>query len=249
MRVSRKTSGACRFESVGRRGEYDVGLWPLPRRSKLRAARSALCKRWPEGSSLHRLVSGAGAHYRARRHVAGARIASPHVNSHSLAHPAGGSRRQRRTVRIHPHALFQTGTSANRGSGFSEGIYHNQVVLEDGVWKLWSVNVDSFYLQYPYEGGWASVKDPDPSTLHQPAPPANDSYPPDIPLNKLGDRARGFRGGTGEMIVWPSVLPMWFNYKNPVSGRVPANYFPDCVTCTLYPNTSMKNHGYLLPPD
>ena len=152
-----------------------------------------------------------------------------------------------RSASIRTH-LFQTGTSANRGSGFSEGVYHNQVVLEDGVWKLWSVNVDSFYLSYPYEGGWASVKDPDPSTLRQPAGPANDNYPPDIPLAKLGDRARGIRGGTGDMIVWPSILPMWFHYKNPVSGRIPPNYNPDCVTCALYPNTSMKNHGYLLPP-
>ena len=50
------------------------------------------------------------------------------------------------------------------------------------------------------------------------------------------------------MIVWPGILPMWFHYKNPVSGRVPENYWPDCVPCVDYPETSMKNHGYLLPP-
>jgi len=41
---------------------------------------------------------------------------------------------------------------------------------------------------------------------------------------------------------------MWFHYKNPVSGRVPEYYWPDCESCTQYPETSMKNHGYLLPP-
>ena len=28
---------------------------------------------------------------------------------------------------------------------------------------------------------------------------------------------------------------MWFHYKNPVSGRVPENYWPDCVPCTQCP--------------
>jgi hypothetical protein len=74
------------------------------------------------------------------------------------------------------------------------------------------------------------------------------TYPPDIPLTKLGDRELGFRGGVGEEISWPGLLPMWFHYRNPVSGRVPDKYWPDCVPCRDYPETSMKNHGYLLPP-
>jgi len=43
-------------------------------------------------------------------------------------------------------------------------------------------------------------------------------------------------------------VPMWFHYRNPVSGRVPQFYWQDCVTCAYAPQTSMKNHGYLLPP-
>jgi hypothetical protein len=133
-------------------------------------------------------------------------------------------------------------------------MYHDQVVLEDGVWKLWSVNIDEFYYSYPYEGGWSSVKDPEPGAGRGRAAGAGgrggqqDPYPPDIPMNKLGDRERGFRGGTGDVIAWPGIVPMWFHYKNPVSGRVPPNYTPDCVTCAQFPETSMKNHGYLLPP-
>ena len=37
--------------------------------------------------------------------------------------------------------------------------------------------------------------------------------------------------------------------RHPVSGRVPEHFWPDCVTCAFAPETSMKNHGYLLPPD
>jgi SnoaL-like domain len=144
--------------------------------------------------------------------------------------------------------LFQPGSSHTRAMGFAGGMYHNQVVLEDGVWRLWSVAIDEHYFSSPtYEGGWSSAKDPAPATAPRPAAQPN-NYPPDIPLMKLGERERGFRGGTGDMIVWPGILPMWFHYKNPVSGRVPEKYWPDCVTCVDYPETSMKNHGYLLPP-
>jgi hypothetical protein len=147
--------------------------------------------------------------------------------------------------------LFQGGSSRTRGSGLNGGMYNDQVVLEDGVWKLWSVNIDEFFFQSPsYEGGWASAKDPAPAAARPAAAQTaqNDPYPPDIPLTKVGDRERGFRGGPGEVIAWPGIAPMWFPYKNPVSGRVPDRYWPDCETCVVAPETSMKNHGYLLPP-
>jgi hypothetical protein len=142
--------------------------------------------------------------------------------------------------------LFQPGSSYTRAMGFGGGMYHDQVVLEDGVWRFWSVVIDEHYFSSPtYEGGWSSARDP--VTPRRPPTP-NTTYPPDIPLTKLGERERGFRGGTGEEIAWPGILPMWFHYRNPVSGRVPDNYWPDCVPCMQHPETSMKNHGYLLPP-
>jgi hypothetical protein len=140
--------------------------------------------------------------------------------------------------------LFQPGSSYTRAMGFGGGMYHDQVVLENGVWKFWSVVIDEHYFSSPtYEGGWSAAK------LTKRAPPTpNTTYPPDIPLTKLGEREVGFRGGVGEEISWPGILPMWFHYRNPVSGRVPEKYWPDCVPCKDYPETSMKNHGYLLPP-
>ena len=40
---------------------------------------------------------------------------------------------------------------------------------------------------------------------------------------------------------------MWFHYKNPVRGRTPPHYWPDCATCTFAPNTSATNNGYPWP--
>jgi hypothetical protein len=148
--------------------------------------------------------------------------------------------------------LLQAGSSRTRGSGLSGGMYNDQVVLEDGVWRLWSVNIDEFFYQsVSYEGGWAAAKVAAPGAQAPRPPAANapaDPYPPDIPLTKLGEREQGFRGGPGETMAWPAILPMWFHYRNPVSGRVPQYYWPDCESCIVNPETSMKNHGYLLPP-
>ncbi len=72
-------------------------------------------------------------------------------------------------------------------------------------------------------------------------------FPPDIPDSALGKRKEGFIGGPGKPINWPDIMPMWFHYKNPVSGRVPELYWPICGTCEVRPDTSMDQHGYTLP--
>jgi hypothetical protein len=41
---------------------------------------------------------------------------------------------------------------------------------------------------------------------------------------------------------------MWFHYRNPVSGRVPEYYWPNCGVCEYAPYLSMEKYGYLLPP-
>jgi hypothetical protein len=146
--------------------------------------------------------------------------------------------------------LFQPVSSRTRALGFSGGMYHDQAILEKGCWKLWNVAIDEHYFTSPdYRGGWAAAKDPPPGAPKPGAAASSTGYPPDIPLAVLGERQKGFQGGTGDPVVWPSILPMWFHYRNPVSGRVPDLYWHDCVTCAYAPETSMKNHGYLLPPD
>jgi hypothetical protein len=68
-------------------------------------------------------------------------------------------------------------------------------------------------------------------------------------LTSLGRRAEHFRGGTGQTLEWPSILPMWFQYTNPVSGRVPEFFQGPCAACAVRPDLLLEANGYQKPPD
>jgi hypothetical protein len=152
--------------------------------------------------------------------------------------------------------LFQPRTSKNAAAtpagfymgGLHGGMYPNdQAVLENGVWRLWSLTIDEHYFATPnWRAGWAGAV----SSAGNPPPPSPllTKYPPDVKISDLGRREEGFRGGTGTTITWPGILPMWFHYRNPVSGRIPDRYWPDCVPCELLPEARMTAHGYQQPP-
>lgn len=154
--------------------------------------------------------------------------------------------------------LFQPRTSKDPArtpgsfymGGLHGGMYPNdQAVLEDGIWRLWSVTIDEHYFASPdWQGGWASAVDRPEGAPPPPPSPLLNKYPPDIKLTDLGRREEGFRGGTGKTVEWPGILPMWFHYRNPVSGRVPERYWPDCVPCEKLPGARMTAHGYQMPP-
>jgi len=151
--------------------------------------------------------------------------------------------------------LFHPGTG-NAGGGLEGGMYpNNQAVLEKGAWKLWSLTIDEPYFSSQFPHGWSRTAPPRPTPAPAPRPagapapvPGAVAYPPDIPLSLLGKRMEKFAGGTGETVRWPGILNMWFHYKNPVSGRVPEHYWPNCGTCEYAPGTSMDKYGYTLPP-
>ena len=163
--------------------------------------------------------------------------------------------------------LFQPRTAKDRASGISGAMYLDQLVLEAGVWRLWSLSLNEPYFTSPdWKGGWSGAKyrAPQPPQPARPRPaPAPGTpekpfgyfgadlvakYPPDVAITALGVRQEHFRGGTGETWEWPMILPMWWHYKNPVSGRTPELYMPDCTPCDFAPDMSMTKHGYVLPP-
>jgi hypothetical protein len=134
---------------------------------------------------------------------------------------------------------------------FWGGMYHDRYVLEDGAWKIWELTLDEPYITPVSwkEGVWAKSKDPAPRPAGSaPRAPSN-STNVDITLVQIGRREEHFSGGPGETLQWPSIMPMWFTYTNPVSGRVPPLHQPDCVPCSLRPDLALSANGYQEPPD
>jgi hypothetical protein len=137
------------------------------------------------------------------------------------------------------------------GASFWGGMYHDRYVLEDGIWRIWELTLDEPYITPVAwkDGVWAKAKDPAPRPAGAaPRPPATNANV-DIPVTALGRREQHFQGGTGVPTPWPAILPMWFTYTNPVSGRVPEYHQSDCVLCELRPDLRLSRHGYQEPPD
>jgi hypothetical protein len=174
--------------------------------------------------------------------------------------------------------LFQPRTGKTVGkagdflaAAFWGGMYHDRYVLEDGSWRIWELTLDEPYITPVAwkDGVWAKSKDPAPRAPRPAAPaaaapgaapagappaaaapaaaPARPGF--DILLTQLGKRQEGFQGGTGTQLQWPSIMPMWFTYTNPVTGRKPELHQPDCVPCSLRPDLALSKNGYQEPPD
>jgi hypothetical protein len=172
-----------------------------------------------------------------------------------------------RSARVRTY-LFHPNTSKTGSSTLFGAIYpDDHLILEDGIWRLWNLSLDEPYFEMPnWKAGWSGAKEKVPSAAPapRPAPPVVDAnapprpqrfigtalvnqYRPDVPITELGRLQEHFRGGTGEPWDWPKILPMWWGYKNPVSGRQPELFLPNCVPCEFSPEMSMEKHGYILP--
>jgi hypothetical protein len=122
--------------------------------------------------------------------------------------------------------------AAPESRGFSDGMYPNNAAkVEDGVWKFDVAAPDQPYFSSPsFKAGWARPADaPLPRAVNRNAIAAQRNFPPDVPRASMPIRHHGSL--PGDTIVWPDIKPMWFSYKNPVSGRVPPLYCPDLKTC------------------
>ena len=145
--------------------------------------------------------------------------------------------------------------NSTKAGAWNSGMYPNEsAVLDHGVWKMnVGGGIDETYFMSPsYRQGWAHpTLGADPMAAAAAAGPTAPrgprvDFPPDIPISALGRRGEGFARGLPNYISWPQIKPMWFHYRNPVSGRVPANYCPDITTC-IPPLAAATTHAPALP--
>jgi hypothetical protein len=121
---------------------------------------------------------------------------------------------------------------------FMAGMYPNDgAILDNGTWKVWTLAIDEPYLaSNGWKNGWARPAAPQPVDPNAPPPGTTgmfkrvlDVIQPVMPISAMKIRQQGFVPGS--LITWPDIKPMWFHYKNPVSGREPPYYCPDLHTC------------------
>ena len=103
--------------------------------------------------------------------------------------------------------LFQFNSGTPGAASWTTGIYENQIVKEDGIWRIAGMDLD-YNWTGSYNTGWTGI---DPAAAAASAPPldAVAAFAPDGPLR--GERTAPY----------PRIAPMGFHYANPVSGREP----------------------------
>jgi len=150
-----------------------------------------------------------------------------------------------KSAKIRTRMFLYFANSVNAGA-WNSGMYPNDTaVLEDGVWKMEIAGVidETYFNSRNYKEGWANPpadgrRGPAPGE-EGPAAPRSKwfngitggiNFPPDIPWTMFSD----FRRKDFSTTNWPEIKPMWFAYRNPVSGRTPPNYCPEILKCFGY---------------
>ena len=128
-----------------------------------------------------------------------------HHVTQPVIHVAPDGRSARLRVR-----LLEVRGQAGAPAAWLAGVFENDAVKEDGVWRLQSVDPD-FTWTITHGTPWARIADRDRADS---APPAASDFPPDRPP----------RGPAG--VPFPAIEAMGFHYTNPVTGREPARLIP-----------------------
>jgi hypothetical protein len=105
--------------------------------------------------------------------------------------------------------MFQVNSGWEIPPSMVTGMYEEQVVLEDGVWRIHGMDLE-YLVVADFAGGWASVT-PGLARKFAPTDEAIAAFEPapDAPLRGL------------PFAPFPEVAPLGFHYANPVSGRPP----------------------------
>jgi triacylglycerol lipase len=120
------------------------------------------------------------------------------LNEHLQLQPLVDVSADGNTARIRSRELAMTGKIGEQGY-WSEGVYENTFVRDNGVWKIKSLHFYPTFIT-EYDKGWG--KDA------QPVPTASTQLPPDRPP-------------TEKYAIFPTPHVPPFHYRNPVTGKAP----------------------------
>ncbi|UUT36602.1 nuclear transport factor 2 family protein [Microbacterium elymi] len=122
------------------------------------------------------------------------------------AEPGG----QRARVRLR---MLQVNSGWDTEASTVTGVYEEQIVREDGVWRIHGMDLD-YIVVTQWAGGWSAVT-PDLGRKFAPTPEVIAAFDPapDGPLRGLA------------FAPFPEIGPLGFHFANPVSGRAPAVHF------------------------
>ncbi|HVY80137.1 MAG TPA: nuclear transport factor 2 family protein, partial [Steroidobacteraceae bacterium] len=124
------------------------------------------------------------------------------LNDHIQLQPIVDVAPDGRTARVRSREFTMTGQYRGTGT-WSEGIYENTFVKQNGVWKFQSLHFYPTFIT-DYDKGWA--KDA------QPAPTVSARLPPDRPPTQVYE-------------IYPKANVPPFHYRNPVTGEPP--HYPE----------------------
>ncbi len=210
--------------------------WPTKARPMcpLPMASTSMTSQWPEMAGVfsekgnkhspfagyyigpERIIGAVNANYGTTTKATGLRTGiAYHWRTQPVIFVAADGRSANLRTRLIQTATGKVADGQVERSSFSSGMYPNdQAVIENGIWRLWALEIDEHYMtSSSWQGGWAGVK-----PVGADRPPSRPSqlltkYPPDILMTEIGKRSEGLRGGTGMPVEWPGILPMWFNYR------------------------------------
>jgi hypothetical protein len=144
------------------------------------------------------------------------------INMHMLTQPVVHVSNDGTTAQVRSR-LFQTVIPPQatpegappRSAMIVTGMYEDDLVFEDGAWKIKRADIDHL-IYAPYAAGWTKIAD---DAGARSAPPLGAVAQEPFDAMNTGDINPAF----------PRVPHMWFHYVNPVSGRVPRYLMPKYV--------------------
>lgn len=109
--------------------------------------------------------------------------------------------------------MLQVNSGWDVEAGTVAGVYEEQIVREDGIWRIHGMDLE-YIVVMQWAGGWSAVT-ADLGRRFAPTPEAIAAFDPapDAPLRGLA------------FAPFPEIGPLGFHFANPVSGRAPALRF------------------------